>query len=519
MDYTDTIVICDFGGQTAQLIARRIREIGVYTEIVPADTPLEGELRAAAKGIVFSGSPYSVSDPEPLWPDETMFSAGVPILGICYGTHVLVHAAGGQVSALETREYGRAKVSYREASPLFEGIPEGFVSWMSHGDSIDLLGEGFSVAAESENGLIAAVHDTEGRRYGLQFHPEVSHCEYGRELLGNFALSICGARAAWSMERYIEEEEEEIRARVGERSVMLLISGGVDSTVTAGLLLRALAPDAVHLLHIDTGLMRKEESKQVVKDLEALGARNFHFFDASEEFLDALSGVAEPEKKREIIGDLFIRVQEREVERLGIRDAFLAQGTLYTDMIESGKGVGKKAHVIKSHHNVRSPLVEEKRRRGLVVEPLRHLYKDEVRALGEKIGISRELVHRHPFPGPGLAVRILGEVTEEKCRILREADALYIGELKRRGLYEEIWQAFCVLLPLRSVGVTGDARNYGYVVALRAVCSSDGMTADVYPFPAEHLLEISSLITNAVQEVGRVVYDVSSKPPSTIEWE
>jgi GMP synthase (glutamine-hydrolysing) len=519
MERTDTIVICDFGGQTAQLIARRIREIGVYTEIVPGDAPLEGELRKAVKGIIFSGSPYSVGDEQPLWPHGSMFSTAVPLLGICYGTHVLIEAHGGRVSSLEMREYGRARVYSREASPIFDGIPDGFVSWMSHGDSIDSLGEGASVAAESENGIIAAVHAADRSWYGLQFHPEVSHCEHGRDILENFAVKICGARRSWSMERYIRETEEEIRATVGEREVMLLISGGVDSTVTAGLLLRALPAEQVHLLHIDTGLMRKNESKQVVEDLKALGARNFHFIDASEEFLEALSGVADPEKKREVIGDLFIRVQEREVDRLGIRDSFLAQGTLYTDLIESGKGVGKKAQVIKSHHNVRSPLVEEKRSRGLVVEPLRHVYKDEVRAVGEKIGISGELVHRHPFPGPGLAVRILGEVTEEKCRILREADALYVEELKRRELYDSIWQAFSVLLPLRSVGVTGDARNYGYVLALRAVTSSDGMTADVFPFPAEHLLEISALITNSVREVGRVVYDISSKPPSTIEWE
>jgi GMP synthase (glutamine-hydrolysing) len=519
MKSADTIVILDFGGQTAQLIARRIREIGVYTEILPADSPLEGELREAARGLVFSGSPRSVNEPDPLWPHESVLGSGLPILGICYGTHVLMQAADGKVSSLETREYGRARVHTREHSALFEGVPDGFVSWMSHGDSIDVLGRDYRVAAESENGLIAAVQDPGRQRYGLQFHPEVSHCEYGRELLENFAVRICGARRSWSMERYIEETEEDVRRQVGDHGVLLLISGGVDSTVTAGLLLQALPPEQVYLLHIDTGLMRKDESKQVVEDLKALGARNFHFADASGEFLEALAGVEDPEKKREIIGDLFIRVQEREVQRLGIRDAFLAQGTLYTDLIESGKGVGKKAQVIKSHHNVRSPLVEEKRRRGLVVEPLRRLYKDEVRALGEKIGISGELVHRHPFPGPGLAVRILGEVTAEKCRILREADALYVRELKRRGLYRQIWQAFSVLLPLRSVGVTGDARNYGYVLALRAVISADGMTADVFPFPSQDLLEISALITNSVGEIGRVVYDISSKPPSTIEWE
>jgi GMP synthase (glutamine-hydrolysing) len=321
------------------------------------------------------------------------------------------------------------------------------------------------------------------------------------------------------MDRYIEDTLEEIRAQVGSNKVLLLISGGVDSTVVAGLLLQALPPDQVHLLHIDTGLMRKNESSEVIRDLEQLGASHVHFVDASQEFLSALQGVDDAEKKREIIGDLFITIQEREVERINVKDAYLAQGTLYTDLIESGKGVGKKAHVIKSHHNVRSPLVEEKRARGLIVEPLDRIYKDEVRRVGRIIGISEEVVARHPFPGPGLAVRILGEVTPEKCRILREADAIYVEELKKRCLYDQIWQAFSVLLPVRSVGVTGDARHYGYVLALRAVISSDGMTADVFPFPFGDLQEISSLITNKLREIGRVVYDCSSKPPSTIEWE
>jgi GMP synthase (glutamine-hydrolysing) len=517
----DRIVVLDFGGQTAQLIARRIRDIGVYAEILPAETAFSpGDTRTGGiKGVILSGSPFSVNEEGSPRPHESLFSLGVPLLGICYGLHLLIDHHRGRVSSLPVREFGRAKIHVKEETELLHQVPEGFVSWMSHSDSIDKLGGDTRIVAESQNGLPAVVRSAEADFTGLQFHPEVSHCEYGTRILENFALRVCRAKREWSMERYIDDTVEKIRHQVGEREVLLLISGGVDSTVVGGLLLKALDAQKVHLLHIDTGLMRKNESKEVMRNLEALGARHLHFVDASKEFLGALAGVDDPEKKRKIIGDLFISIQEREVERLGVEDAYLAQGTLYTDLIESGKGVGKKAQVIKSHHNVRSPLVVEKRKRGLIIEPLERIYKDEVRRAGKKIGISDSIVRRHPFPGPGLAVRILGEVTREKCDILREADALYIEELEKRKLYDEIWQAFAVLLPLRSVGVTGDTRHYGYVLALRAVHSSDGMTADVYPFPPADLLEISSKITNTVKEIGRVVYDISSKPPATIEWE
>jgi GMP synthase (glutamine-hydrolysing) len=321
------------------------------------------------------------------------------------------------------------------------------------------------------------------------------------------------------MEAYLDEVAERIRAKVGTDDALLLISGGVDSTVAGALLLKILPHDKVHLLYIDTGLMRKDESEEVMRNLRALGAKHLQMVDAEDEFLAALSGLEEPEAKRKAIGDLFITIQEREVGRLGIPDAFLAQGTLYTDLIESGKGVGSKAQVIKSHHNVRSPLIEAKRKAGRVIEPLDRLYKDEVRALGRILGVSEGVVRRHPFPGPGLGVRILGKVTKESCDLLREADAIFMSELKARGLYDKIWQAFSVLLPIRSVGVAGDERKYGFVLALRAVISEDGMTADVYPFAMKDLLEISSAITNRVPGIGRVVYDVSSKPPATIEWE
>jgi GMP synthase (glutamine-hydrolysing) len=515
----DKVLILDFGSQTTQLIGRRIREAGVYTDIVPGDVAFSPALLEGVKGLVFSGSPSSVYEEGAPAPDRAFYEAGIPVLGICYGLQRMMKDHGGEVERLHSLEFGRERVAIEEPCPILEGVDSGFVSWMSHGDSVKRLAPGFRLAARSESGFPAVVAHAHKPLYGVQFHPEVSHCERGGDILKNFVLGVCGARPEWTMARYIEDEGAAIRARAGARPVLLLISGGVDSTVVGAFLLKALDPAQVHLLYIDTGLMRKDESVEVERSLRALGATHLTVAHAEDEFLSALAGVEDPERKREIIGDLFIKVQEREVTRMGIPGALLAQGTLYTDLIESGKGVGKKAHVIKSHHNVRSPLVEAKRAAGLVIEPLERLYKDEVRALGRALGVSEEVVRRHPFPGPGLGVRILGEVTREKCDILREADAIYIAELKRRGLYDAIWQAFAVLLPVRSVGVAGDVRRYGYVLALRAIVSADGMTADVYPFAPQDLLEISNLITNRVKEIGRVVYDVSSKPPATIEWE
>jgi len=515
----DKIVIFDFGSQTTQLIGRRIRDLGVYSEVVAGDTPLTKALLRDAKGLILSGSPASVSDSDAPLPDPAIYQSGLPLLGICYGLQRLVSDHGGKVSASGTREYGRARQRILESHPLFNAVPDGFVSWMSHGDSIEHLPANAALIAESEHGLPGCVSFPDLNAVGIQFHPEVTHCDYGVKILENFALHLCGARREWNMERYLEEESRHVRRQVGADPVLLLISGGVDSTVAAGLLLQALPEGQVHLMYIDTGLMRKDETAEVRQALKTLGAEHLHIIDAAQRFLGPLSGVSDPEEKRHIIGDAFIRIQETEIKSHIPGGYFLAQGTLYTDLIESGRGVGTRAHVIKSHHNVRSPLVEAKRKEGKIIEPLRWLYKDEVRRLGSKLGVPRSTLRRHPFPGPGLAVRILGEVTREKCDILREVDAIYVEQLVRRGLYDDIWQAFSVLLPVRSVGVTGDARGYGYVAALRAVISHDGMTADVYPFPTEHLLEISSLITNRVKEVGRVVYDVSSKPPATIEWE
>jgi len=555
----DKIVILDFGSQTTQLIGRRIREFGVYTEIVPGDAPLTCTVLDGAKGIILSGSPSSVYEAGAPVPDPAVYNTGLPLLGICYGLQRMTADHGGRVEPLPEREYGGVKVNLEAAAiqnlPPTAGAGKAraflsgfaasptaaatsaaasptatassgavqalsFTAWMSHGDSLALLAPGFIQIGTSAHGFPAVLIHESKPWFGLQFHPEVTHCEHGRDILKAFALDICGAAPEWTMERYIEEVRANLAQRVGRNPVLLLISGGVDSTVAGALLLKTLDSDQVHLMYMDTGLMRKNETEIVSANLSRLGAKHLHIIHCEKDFLSALAGLTDPEEKRRAIGDLFISIQEREVGRLGLPDTyFLAQGTLYTDLIESGKGVGKKAHVIKSHHNVRSPLVEAKRNAGRIIEPLDRLYKDEVRALGRLLGIDEDIVMRHPFPGPGLAVRILGEVTREKCDILREADDIYIRELKRRGLYDQIWQAFAVLLPIRSVGVAGDVRKYGWVLALRAIVSEDGMTADVYPFPMKDLLEIATLITNTVKDIGRVTYDISSKPPATIEWE
>jgi GMP synthase (glutamine-hydrolysing) len=531
----DKILILDFGSQTTQLIGRRIRDMGVYTEIIPGDSALLGEMPGPdVTGIILSGSPESVYD-KGAAPDKRVYECALPLLGICYGLQRMTHDLGGKVEPLPKREYGRIGVNVSPAAAggaggpaakFLAGFQPSFTAWMSHGDTLTRLAPGFVEAGTSETGYPAvALHESKPW-FGLQFHPEVTHCECGSEILGAFVFGVCGCNASWTMEHYVEEARSSLNERIGTNQALLLISGGVDSTVAGALLLKTLRTDQVHLMYMDTGLMRKDETKTVQVNLEKLGAKHLHIVYCEEEFLSALKGLDEPEAKRKAIGDLFITIQEREVARLGLPDSyFLAQGTLYTDLIESGKGVGKKAHVIKSHHNVGSPLVDAKRRAGKIIEPLDRLYKDEVRRLGRFLGVDEEVVRRHPFPGPGLAVRILGEVTREKCDILREADAIFIEELKNRrsktgqSLYDEIWQAFAVLLPVRSVGVAGDVRKYGWVLALRAITSADGMTADVYPFETRDLLEISTRITNTVKDIGRVSYDISSKPPATIEWE
>lgn len=566
MNKTEKMLILDFGSQTTALIGRRIREFGVYTEIIAGDAPLTEAVLNGVKGVILSGSPESVYG-EGIAPDKRIYECGLPLLGICYGLQRMTTDLGGLVEPLPKVEYGGIEVeiklggqkakhsqflaAFDAAIPLNQILESGdaggaektraceplpdytpqpavrFTAWMSHGDTLTRLAPGFVQAGTSASGFPAVALHQEKPWVGVQFHPEVSHCERGSEILAAFAFGICHCKKEWTMERYVEGVRAGLSARAGDNPALLLISGGVDSTVVGALLLKTLPIEQTHLMYIDTGLMRKNETQVVKKALEKLGAKNLHIINAETEFLAALKGKEDPEAKRKIIGDLFITIQEREVASLGLPESYvLAQGTLYTDLIESGKGVGEKARLIKSHHNVGSPLVDAKRKAGKIIEPLDRLYKDEVRALGRLLGVDEDVIARHPFPGPGLAVRILGEVTKEKCDILREADAIFIDELKRRrapsgtgSLYDEVWQAFAVLLPARSVGVAGDSRKYGWTLALRAIVSSDGMTADVYRFPMEDLLEISGMITNAVKEIGRVTYDISSKPPATIEWE
>jgi GMP synthase (glutamine-hydrolysing) len=537
----DKILILDFGSQSTQLIGRRIRDMGVYTEIIPGDAPLDDEmLKEGLRGIILSGSPESVYAGGPA-PDKKVYACGLPLLGICYGLQRMTADLGGRVEALPEREYGRTGITMLDisaggkgrrgkktspAAAFLAGFVPSFSAWMSHGDTLTVLAPGFVEAGTSAAGFPAVVVHQSCPWFGVQFHPELSHCQGGGEILAAFVFAVCGCTGGWTMERYVQDVRSSLGGRVGDNPVLLLISGGVDSTVAAALLLETLGPERVHLLYMDTGLMRKGETRAVRAGLERLGAEHIHVIFCEAEFFGALKGLADPEAKRRAIGDLFISIQEREVVRLGLSDSyFLAQGTLYTDLIESGKGVGRKARLIKSHHNVGSPLVQAKRETGRLLEPLDRLYKDEVRRLGKLLGVDGDVLGRHPFPGPALAVRIVGEVNRERCAILREADAIFIEELKaRRGpsgrsLYEEIWQAFAVLLPVRSVGVAGDARSYGQVLALRAITSEDGMSADVYPFASGDLFEIAARITNSVPEVGRVVYDISSKPPATIEWE
>jgi len=554
----DKILILDFGSQTTQLIARRIRDMGVYTEIIPGDSQLtDNIINADVKGIILSGSPESVYDTGAA-PDKKVYccvrgSGGdaMPLLGICYGLQRMTHDLGGKVEALPHVEYGRIKVQITKnkeqrtannsglTEKFLSGFKNSFTAWMSHGDTLTHLAPGFREYGTSATGYPAVVTHEEKPWFGLQFHPEVTHCEDGDNILGAFVFNVCGCEKNWSMEYYIEELITALKERAKDNPVLLLISGGVDSTVAGAALLKALKPEQVHLMYMDTGLMRKNETENVRAILAKLGAKNVHVIMCEDEFLSALKGKTDPEEKRKTIGDLFITIQEREVTRLKLPDSYLlAQGTLYTDLIESGKGIGKKAHVIKSHHNVASPLVDAKRKAGKIIEPLDRLYKDEVRRLGRFLGVDEDAIRRHPFPGPGLATRILGEVTRTKCDILREADAIFIEELKNRlshnsvtktaaydgsgkiSLYDDIWQAFAILLPICSVGVNTDStREYSFVLSLRAIISSDGMTADVYPFETRDLLEISSRITTSVKEIGRVIYDISSKPPATIEWE
>jgi len=508
----ELILIMDFGSQYTQLIARRIREKNVYCEIVPYNTDPKPYHDQNLRGFVLSGGPASVlADDSPRLPDD-FFDQPFPMLGICYGQQLMAYQLGGKLSQSPSREYGRAMLDVAQDGSLLKGVATPSQVWMSHGDMLEKLPPGFEALASTSDIPYAVTADEKRRFYGVQFHPEVMHTTEGSKILDNFLFDICRLSADWTTESFIESSVRQLRDTIGDEKVILGISGGVDSTVTAALLNKAVG-DQMTAIFVNNGLLRKNEYEEVVESYGSLGI-NLKPVDASDKFLNRLAGVIDPEKKRKIIGETFIEVFEEAAKGNGDA-AFLAQGTLYPDVIESISFKGPSA-TIKSHHNV-GGLPEKMNLK--VVEPLRELFKDEVRALGRKLGLDESFIGRHPFPGPGLAVRVIGEITPERLRVLRDADDIYISELRRGDQYDKIWQAFAVLLPVQSVGVMGDERTYENVIALRAVTSTDGMTADWAQIPNDILARISNRIINEVRGVNRVCYDISSKPPATIEWE
>ncbi len=516
-----SIVVLDFGAQYSQLIARRIRELNVFSVVLPCNASLDEISSYSPVGIILSGGPSSVYDADAPVADQRVFALGLPILGICYGLQFMVHALGGKVRPAAKREYGHAKVELHQGSRLFKGLPKVLAVWMSHGDEAEELPAGFDLTAKSPN-AVAAIENPERKMWAVQFHPEVHHTPLGTEILRNFALDICGAIPNWTPQRFIDETVASVRNTVESGRAICALSGGVDSAVAAVLVDRAMrdsdGTSRLTSVFVNNGVLRKNEFEKVQQNLRDKLGLHLIAVDASERFLSKLAGVTDPEKKRKIIGNEFIAVFDEEAHKIAQQEGsvdWLVQGTLYPDVIES-RSVRGPSQIIKSHHNVGG--LPEKMKLKLI-EPLKELFKDEVRKIGRDLGMPEEILQRQPFPGPGLAVRIVGEVTPERAEILRDCDEIVVEEIKKAGLYTKIWQSFAVLLPVMSVGVMGDQRTYAYTCAVRAVHSEDGMTADWVPLPHEVLKTMSSRIVNEVKGVNRVVYDITSKPPGTIEWE
>ena len=508
------IIIIDFGSQYNQLIARRVREHHVYCQIEPPSITADQIKRIKPEGIILSGGPASIYEKNSPKTDRGIFDLGVPVLGICYGMHFMIAALGGTVKGAEKREYGFAELIVKKSDGLFEGVSKKSTCWMSHGDSIGRLPIGFKTSASTANTKVAAAVHPKKKLFGVQYHPEVVHTQMGKKMLRNFLFNVCGCKRSWTMKSFARRSIEEIRQTVGDKKVILGLSGGVDSSVTA-LLVHNSIGKKLTCIFVDNGLLRKNEGQKLKVTLKQHLNINIRFINAKTRFLKALTGVIDPEIKRKIIGKIFMEVFETEARKIKNAD-FLAQGTLYPDVIESVSAFGGPTSVIKSHHNVGGL---PKKMKLKLIEPLRYLFKDEVRLLGRELGLPQDLIWRQPFPGPGLAIRIIGEITRRRLEILRNVDSLLLEEIKNGGYYKKLWQSFAVLLPIKSVGVMGDQRTYENIVAIRAVTSKDAMTADWAKLPHKFLGRISNRIINEVKGVNRVVYDISSKPPSTIEWE